>query len=98
MKEITGETKLFGILADPIHHVKTQQRMNEYFSSAGYDRVLVPFHAMHDNLATVLEGLRRLEKLVGIMVPVPHNTAILELCDVASDTKRNIGAASVVRR
>src|SRR3546814_16458216 len=95
MKEITGETKLFGILADTIHHVKTPQRMNEYFARAGYDGVLVPFHARPDNLATVLEGLRRLENLVGIIVTVPHKTAILELCDEASDTTRKIGAANV---
>src|SRR3546814_6546408 len=92
MKEITGETKLFGILADPIHHVKTPQRMNEYFDRANYDGVLVPFHAKPDNLATVLEGLRRLENLVGVIVTVPHKTAVLELCDNASDTTRKIGA------
>lgn len=98
MKEITGETKLFGILADPIHHVKTPQRMNEYLARANYDGVLVPFHAKPDNLATVLEGLRRLENLVGVIVTVPHKTAVLELCDDASDTTRKIGAANVVRR
>src|SRR3546814_4024617 len=78
--------------------VKTPQRMNEYFARAGYDGVLVPFHARPDNLATVLEGLRRLENLVGIIVTVPHKTAILELCDEASDTTRQIGSANVVRR
>ena len=98
MKEITGETKLFGILADPIHHVKTPQRMNEYFARAGYDGVLVPFHVRSDNLAPVLNGLKRLENLGGIIVTVPHKTAILALCDDASDLTRKIGAANVVRR
>src|SRR3546814_7507746 len=72
--------------------------MNEYFDRANYDGVLVPFHAKPDNLATVLEGLRRLENLVGVIVTVPHKTAVLELCDNASDTTRKIGAANVVRR
>ncbi|NYT84702.1 shikimate dehydrogenase family protein [Pollutimonas harenae] len=98
MRQITGETKLFGILADPIHHVKTPQRMNEHFARANYDGVLVPFHATPDNLATVLDGLRKLENLVGLIVTVPHKTAVLELCDDASDTTRKIGAANVVRR
>ncbi|MYN12712.1 shikimate dehydrogenase [Pusillimonas sp. TS35] len=98
MIQITGQTKLFGILAHPIHHVKTPQRMNEYFSRIGYDGVLVPFHATPENLATVLEGLRRLENLVGVIVTVPHKTTVLELCDDASDTTRKIGAANVVRR
>ena len=98
MKEITGETKLFGILADPIHHVKTPQRMNEHFARVGYDGVLVPLHATPDNLATVVEGLRRLENLAGVIVTVPHKTAVLELCDDASETTRKIGAANVLRR
>lgn len=98
MKEITGETRLFGILADPIHHVKTPQRMNEHFARAGYDGVLVPFHARADRLASVVDGLKRLENLVGLIVTVPHKTAILGLCDDASEVTRKIGAANIVRR
>jgi shikimate dehydrogenase len=98
MKQITGETKLFGILADPIHHVQTPQRMNEHFAALGYDGVLVPLHARSDNLAAVVAGLRGLENLGGVIVTVPHKTAILALCDEASDVTRTIGAANVVRR
>jgi shikimate dehydrogenase len=98
MKQITGETKLFGILADPIHHVQTPQRMNEHFAKIGFDGVLVPLHARADNLVQVVAGLRQLENLGGVIVTVPHKTAILALCDEASDVTRNIGAANVVRR
>lgn len=98
MKEISGTTRLFGILADPIHHVQTPQRVNELFSRIGYDGVLVPFHARPENLAAVVAGLRRLENLGGVIVTVPHKTAILALCDEASDATRKIGAANVVRR
>src|SRR3546814_13830023 len=103
MKEITGETKLFGILADPIHHVKTPQRMNEYFARAGYDGVLVPFHARPDNLATVLEGLRRMENLVGIIVTVMNQMAIPELCDEETakptkNTKQQVVPSEHARR
>lgn len=98
MKEITGETKLLGILADPIHHVKAPQRMNEHFSRVGYDGILVPFHARSDDLKTVLDGLKRLQNLVGIIITVPHKSAVLDLCDHASDVTRTIGAANVIRR
>ena len=39
MQEITGHTRLFGIVADPIYHVKTPQRMNEHFARIGFDGV-----------------------------------------------------------
>ena len=98
MKEISGNTRLFGILADPIHHVKTPQRMNEHFARIGYDGVCVPFHARPDDLAAVVEGLRRLENLGGVIVTIPHKTAILDLVDEATPVARKIGAANVVRR
>jgi shikimate dehydrogenase len=98
MNEITGATKLFGILADPIHHVKTPQRMNEHFAKIGYDGVLVPFHVHPENLAAMVAALRHMENLGGLIVTVPHKTAILDLCDDASDVTRKIGAANVLRR
>lgn len=98
MKEITGATKLFGILADPIHHVKTPQRMNEHFARIGYDGVLVPLHVRADELASTLAGLRNLRNLGGLIVTVPHKTAVMDLCDEASDVARKIGAANVLRR
>lgn len=98
IRQITGSTRLFGILADPIHHVQTPQRMNEYLGKLGYDGVLVPLHAKPGNLAQVVAGLRGLENLAGFVVTVPHKTAILALCDEASEITREIGAANVVRR
>ena len=44
MTQITGHTRLFGILADPIAHVKTPQVMAEVFARHGVDGVLVPMH------------------------------------------------------
>lgn len=98
MKEISGNTRLFGILADPIYHVKTPQRMNEHFARIGFDGVCVPFHARPDNLAEVVAGLRRLENLGGLIVTMPHKAAILALADDATPVARKIGAANVVRR
>lgn len=98
MKEITGTTRLFGILADPVHHVKTPQRINAHFAQLGYDGVLVPMHVHPQGLASAFDGLRRLENLGGLIVTVPHKTAILALCDDASDVATQIGAANVVRR
>lgn len=98
MKEITGTTKLIGILADPIHQVKTPQRMNEHLDRLGYDGVLVPMHTKPAQLTAAVNGLRNLENLLGLIVTVPHKTAVLALCDYASPATRLIGAANVVRR
>ncbi|WP_029003271.1 shikimate dehydrogenase family protein [Azorhizobium doebereinerae] len=98
MNEITGHTRLFGILADPIHHVRTPQALNALMQARGYDGVLVPLHVAPDDLATAIAGLRRLRNLGGLIVTVPHKTAILDLCDEVTDNARRIGAVNTVRR
>ncbi|OZI19173.1 shikimate dehydrogenase [Bordetella genomosp. 9] len=98
MTSITGKTRLFGILADPIQHVQVPRRLNDHFAAAGFDGVMVPMHVRPDNLPAVVAALRGMENLGGVVVTAPHKTAVLALCDDASDVTRKIGAANVIRR
>jgi shikimate dehydrogenase len=98
MNTITGTTKVFGILADPIHHVKTPQGINQIFSAEDFDGVMVPIQVSADNLATVVQGLRRMENFCGFVTTVPHKSAMLALCDEVSADAKLIGAVNVVHR
>jgi shikimate dehydrogenase len=95
---ITGATKVYGIVADPITHVKTPQAMNDLMRRRGVDGVMIPFHVRADNLSTWVEGLRRIENFGGMIVTVPHKTPMLHLCDEVTDRARKIGAVNTVRR
>lgn len=95
---ITGTTRIFAILADPIHHVKTPQGINRLFDARAFDGVLVPVHVAPGDLATVVQGLRRMNNLGGFVVTVPHKTAIPALCDELTPAAARIGAVNVVRR
>ncbi|MQT72284.1 shikimate dehydrogenase, partial [Pseudomonas sp. FSL R10-0071] len=86
--QISGTTRVFAILADPIHHVQTPQAMNRLFSSMGLDQVLVPFHVSPSDLERVVNGLRGIKSLDGFIVTVPHKTAIVDLCDSVSEAAR----------
>lgn len=98
MKEITGSTQLFGIVADPIAQVRTPQVLNAWFSRQGVDGVLVPFHVGSEDLATAFDAFRRMRNLGGFIVTVPHKTDTVALCDEVSERARAIGAANAVRR
>lgn len=98
MRKITGNTRVFGILADPIHHVKSPQRINELFAQADFDGVMVPFHVKSDALVEVINAMRQLQNLSGFVVTVPHKTAILDLCDEVTPEASQIGAVNVVHR
>lgn len=98
MRAITGVTRLYGIVADPIHQVKAPQGLNAILDERGIDGVLVPFHVSAADLATFFAALRVLRSFHGMIVTVPHKTAALPLCDAVSERAAQIGAVNVVRR
>ncbi len=98
MQVITGNTQVFGILADPIHHVKTPQRINAHLVGEGFDGVMVPIHVRAEGLQAAVQGLRAMNNLAGFVVTVPHKTAMVALCDEVSADARLIGAVNVVHR
>ncbi len=98
VRPITGKTRLFGIIADPIYHVKTPQTMNAVFREHELDCVLVPFHVSSADLAKVVEGLRGMRNFGGFIATVPHKPSMLGLCDEVTPAARHIGAVNCVRR
>lgn len=97
-REITGHTRLLAIVADPIHHVQTPQRINVLVRAHGIDAVMVPMHVGPDQLATVMNALRHVGNFDGCVVTVPHKTGALQFCDEVSATARLVGAVNVVHR
>lgn len=98
LPEITGHTRFLAIVADPVWHVKTPQRINALLRAHGMDAVMVPLHVGEGDLAAVMDALRRTQNFAGCVVTVPHKTKALALCDEASDAARQIGAVNVVHR
>ncbi|WDM61610.1 shikimate dehydrogenase [Pseudomonas sp. NEEL19] len=98
MQVITGRTRIFGIIADPIQQVKTPEEMNALMAACGEDRVLVPLHVNEAFLDNAVGGLRSIHNLDGFIVTVPHKTAMVAHCDSLSVAAQMVGAVNVVRR
>lgn len=95
---ITGTTRLFTIVADPVGHVQAPQMLNEYFAAHGIDGVLVAIHVSLQDLPAVIDGFRVTRNLGGFVVTMPHKTALASLCDEIRPAARAIGAINIVRR
>lgn len=95
---ITGNTRLFAILADPVAQVRTPQVLNDHFAAHGLDAILVPMHVASSDLEQVLGGMRRMKNLSGFIVTVPHKIAMAGLCDELGPAARAIGSVNTVRR
>ena len=98
MTEITGKTKIYFIVADPIHQVKTPQLINQLLKAHAQDGVMVPAHVSPADLAPFVNGIRGIQNLGGMVVTVPHKTGIVALCDALTPAAQMVGAVNVVHR
>ena len=95
---ISGHTRLYAIVGDPIAQVKTPQGINALLAERGIAAVLVPFHVAAPDFSAFVASLRRLQNFGGMVVTVPHKTAMASLCDAISPAAAAVGAVNVVRR
>lgn len=95
---ITGRTKVFFMIADPIDHVRTPEVLNPRFEARGIDAVVVPAHFTTESLPAAWAAMKRMQNLGGIVVSVPLKELALSLSDIVEDQALKIGACNVIRR
>ncbi len=95
---LTGATRLYVIVGDPIAQVKAPGGMTAAFATRGHDGVLVPVQVSVEDLASFLAIADRLKNLDGIVVTVPHKFSCYSHCATTTDRARFIGAVNIMRR
>ena len=79
MREITGTTRLVGLLGWPVERSPSPAMHNAAFAAAGLDWAYVPLPTPPDRLADAVRGLVALG-FAGANVTTPHKLAVRELC------------------
>lgn len=95
MKEITGHTKLTGLLGSPVAHSISPMMHNEAFRQLNLDYVYLAFDVHKDNLKTAVDGLKSMGAR-GFNLTMPHKVAMMEYCDELSPAARLCGAVNTV--
>jgi shikimate dehydrogenase len=95
---ITGTTRLFAIIGDPIGHVRTPMAFNDYFAVRGIDAVCLPIHIGRDDLPRGWAGLKSILNLDGFIVTAPHKAEAASLCDALEGDGIHTKVANTVRR
>ncbi len=93
---ITGKTKLFGLIGDPVEHSLSPSMHNAAFKYFNLDYVYVPFHVKKEYLEAAVQGARSLE-IKGLNVTIPHKTAVMKYLDVLDHTAELIGAVNTIK-
>jgi shikimate dehydrogenase len=94
----SGSTRLYAHIGDPILQVQAPMLMNPLFRDAGMDAVMVAMQVGAADLAQVVQGLKRIGNLDGILVTVPHKFSVCGHADRCSVTVELAGAANALRR
>ncbi len=93
--QITGQTKIVGIIGAPIKHSRSPQIHNAAIAALGLDYVYVPFHVQPDNLGAAIEGFKAIN-VVGINVTIPHKQDVIPYLDEISREATLIGAVNTL--
>ncbi len=95
---LTGHTRLFGIVADPITHVRAPQIFNAAFAKRGIDAVMLPLHVLPKDVPSSFIGFKALANLDGLVITVPHKFAFAALMDELGPHARRTQAVNAIRR
>lgn len=95
MNQITGHTKLTGLLGSPVSHSISPAMHNEAFKQLSLDYVYLAFDVGIENLKTAVDGLRVLN-VRGFNLTMPNKNAMCKLCDSLSPAAEIIGAVNTI--
>jgi 3-dehydroquinate dehydratase/shikimate dehydrogenase len=95
--KITKNTKVFGVIGDPIAHSKSPLIHNAAFRHLSIDAVYLPLRIPPDFLMSSLTEFERLD-ISGFSVTIPHKEGVLQFCDSMDEETDLIGAANTLFR
>lgn len=95
---ITGTTRIFAILGDPLGKARTPEGMNAVFTEYGIDAVMVPAEVGPAGFATAVAGFKQLRNCDGLVLTMPHKQAMCAHVDELRDNGRRVGVINAARR
>jgi shikimate dehydrogenase len=95
---ISGTTRLYVILGDPLHKARSPEILNAIFAERGVDAVMVPGVVDAAGLAEAVAGLKRLKNCDGFAITMPHKQTMCALMDELRENGRLVGAINLARR
>lgn len=95
---LSGATRVYAILGDPIGQVASPRLFNSAFRRRGAAAALVPIHVPPAELSVVVAAFRAAQNFDGLVITVPHKMEAMALVDEVAPMARRIGAVNVIRK
>ncbi|MGG5819433.1 shikimate dehydrogenase family protein [Falsiroseomonas sp. HW251] len=96
--DITGATRLFAIVGDPVAPLRSPALFNAAFARLRRDAVFVAIQVAAEDLAQAWPGLAAIRNLDGLVITMPHKEGVARLLPALGPTARLTGSVNTVRR
>jgi 3-dehydroquinate dehydratase / shikimate dehydrogenase len=96
-EKISRQTRVYGVIADPVAHSKSPIIHNRAFQARRIDAVYLPFLVPPAHLGDWMKLARALP-VAGFSVTIPHKQRILSHLDFVDPFARRVGAVNTVWR
>jgi len=97
MPWVAGTSRVFGVVAHPIDHVRAPMVFNPLFAERNLPHIMVPIDVAPAQLPTVIAGLRAIPNFGGLAVTIPHKLPLAKICDHLGTAAQLTGAVNAVR-
>src|SRR5437868_124638 len=88
LERLSGETRLFPIIGDPIRYAQSPARLTSGFAARGRNGICVPMQVPDGDLERVMHGLARIANIDGVLVTMPHKGTAYPYCATNSERSR----------
>ena len=95
MRQVTGRTKLAGVVGDPVEHSRSPQLHNHWLARYDVDGLYVPLRVAPASFASALKGLGA-ASFAGLNVTLPHKEAAFQLVDRRERSAERSGAVNTI--
>ncbi len=83
--QLSGATRLFPIIGDPVRYAESPVRLTRTFEERDYNAICIPLHVTEQCFDVVMSGLAATLNVAGILVTMPHKFAAFAHCSTISE-------------
>jgi shikimate dehydrogenase len=95
---VSGRTRVFGIVGDPIEQVRSPEMFTAEFRRRGRDAVLIPIHIRPEDFDACVPALLKLINLDALVFTIPYKARALKFADSLGANARIVGAVNALAR
>jgi shikimate dehydrogenase len=95
---ISGSTRVFLILGDPVAQVRAPEVFNHLFHKYGVDAVLVPAQVRPEDFDAFARQAMNARNIDGLWLTIPHKSSMVRLLDTCDALGRAANAVNAARR